>query len=733
MKRKKNIFKSLIICLALCIFATIICCGTYYFSITYSTTLDNNKIEKASATNLDFLDYQANPVASSELSSSQIFIGYNDLPQHTIDAFVCVEDKRFFNHKGVDYIRILGAIKNNILHPNKQQGGSTISQQVIKNTQLNSEKTINRKLKEIKLAKQLEKAYSKQEILEIYLNSIYFGNGCYGIENASRYYFNKSAKNLSISESAMLASTINAPSIYDPVSHFDNANKRKELILKLMLDNEKISSDEYEKCISETLSIAKVKSNYQNQYYKGVINEACKILNVTESQLKNMDVTICTYYDSAVQQKLQNLITSEKYTSFNHSTKIGSIVLDNKNKSVIAFASNSGLDLLKTYRQPGSTIKPILVYAPAFESGKFCPASIICDEPLNINGYQPENASKNYSGNVNIKTCIAKSLNIPAVKVLNDVGINNAKFYANALGINFEKTDDNLALALGGFTKGTTIKQLSDAYMCFANGGDFAQSNFISSIVQNDKTIYSRQIYNRYPVKDSVAYLINDCLKECVNSGTAKRMNSLGLPLCAKTGTVGSSVGNTDAYNICYTSQHTLCCWIGSNDTASPLSSSVNGSTYPTIFNTQVLQTLYSKSAPADFVQPNSVSSVHLNQDALKDGLLESDISSNYCEYFDNRFLPNPTLRTQLDVELIVNNYEFLKPNLQFMAKRDVTYYIYRKFNGEQKLLDKIEYFEGLVDYVDHEAISGDIYEYVVVASKNSQEKSSNCVKLIAN
>lgn len=733
MRRKKSLFKWFIICLALCILATSVCCVTYYFSITYSTTLDSDKIEKASANNLDFLDYQANPVASSELSSSQIFVNYDDLPQHTIDAFVCVEDKRFFNHNGVDYIRILGAIKNNILHPDKKQGGSTISQQVIKNTQLSSEKTINRKLKEIKLARQLEKSYSKQEILEIYLNSIYFGNGCYGIENASRYYFNKSAKDLSTSESAMLASTINAPSIYDPVSHFDNATKRKELILRLMRDNNKISENEYAQCISETISIAKAKTNYQNQYYKGVINEACKILNVTESQLKNMNVSIFTYYDSSIQQKLQDLITSEKYTSFSSTAKIGSIVLDNSAKSVIAFASNSGLDLLKTYRQPGSTIKPILVYAPAFESGKFSPASIVRDEPLNINGYQPENANKKYSGNVSIKLCMAKSLNIPAVKILNDIGINNAKTYASALGINFEKEDNNLALALGGFTKGTTLKQLSDAYMCFANGGEFVQSSFISSIVQDDKTIYSRQVYARYPVKDSVAYLVNDCLTECVTNGTAKRMNNLDISLCAKTGTVGTSAGNTDAYNICYTTKHTLCCWIGSNNTVSPLPASVNGSTYPTIFNSQVLGELYKNSFPASFQKPDSVSSIHLNQEALKEGFLEADSSSPYYEYFDNRFLPAQTLRTQLDVELVVNNFEYLKPNLQFMAKRDVVYYIYRKAQKEETLLDKIEYFEGMVDYIDSNAISGNIYEYYVLASKNNKSKNSNSVKLIAN
>ncbi len=733
MRRKKNIFKIILSCLILCISATVVCGATYYFSITFSTTLDKNKIEKASASNIDFLDKNLDVIPLSELSSSQTFVNYNQLQQHTIDAFLCVEDKRFFSHNGVDYIRILGALKNNLFNPDKKQGGSTISQQVIKNTQLGSEKTIDRKLKEIKLAKQLEKNYSKQEILEIYLNSIYFGNGCYGIENASKYYFNKQAKDLSLSESAMLASTINAPSIYDPVSHFDSANKRKNLILKLMKDNEKISISEYEESINDTLSIAKNRTNYQNQYYKGVINEACKILNVTESQLKNIDVQIGTYYDSDIQQQLQNLITSEKYTNFSSSAKIGAIVLNNTQKSVVAFASNNGLDLLKTYRQPGSVIKPILVYAPAFEYGKFSPASIICDEPLNINGYQPENANKSYLGNVNVKTCIAKSLNIPAVKILSEVGINKARTYANSLGINFEKNDNNLALALGGFTKGTTIKQLSDAYMCFANGGEFVPSSFVSTITQNNKPIYKRQIYARYPVKDSVAYLVSDCLKECVNSGTAKRMNSLNIPLCAKTGTVGSSTGNSDAYNICYTTQHTLCCWIGSNTTSSPLPSSANGSTYPTIFNSQILKSLYQNSSPADFKIPDSISRIYLNQDALKEGKLEMDNTSSYSEFFDNRYIPTPTQRTQLDVQLTVNNLGFSKPNLQFLAKRDVVYYIYRKFNNEQELLNKIEFFDGIVNYTDQTAITSNIYEYFIVASKNGQSNTSNYIKLIAN
>lgn len=730
MRKKRRILKKILLGLLLFCFGISLCFTTFFFATTYSCNLDTQKIDQATAANINFFDNQDNIVKLNSTGGRNSFASFDQLQAHTIDAFVSVEDKRFFDHHGIDYIRILGAIKNNILHPNKQQGGSTISQQVIKNTQLSSEKTIKRKLKEMKLAKQLEKTYSKQEILEVYLNSIYFGNGCYGIENASKYYFNKSASDLTIAESAMLASTINAPSIYDPVAHFDKATTRKELVLNLMKKNNKISQQEYEQSVSQEIEIAKAKQNYQNQYYKGVINEACKILNVTESQLKNMDVEIKTYYDAAIQSYLETLITSGKYTSFSSSAKLGTIILDNASQSVVAFAGNSGLNLLKTYRQPGSTIKPILVYAPAFESGKYSPPSIVCDQPIDINGYKPENANKTYLGNIDVKSCLKKSLNVPAVTILNDIGINYAKSYASGMGINFENGDKNLAIALGGFTKGTTIKQLCDAYMCFANGGTYAQSSFISEIYKAGETIYTRKIWTRQPVKDSVAFLINDCLCECAKSGTAKRMNSLNLPLCSKTGTVGSANGNSDAYNICYTTEHTIGCWIGANDTASPLPSNINGSTYPTLFNIQVLQNIYSDHTPANFNIPNSVQKISLNGDALNLGLLEQDDNGEISAYFDSRYIPPKTTRNNLDVNLQIVAID--KPKLMFEAKRDIVYYVQRKNGNQEDCLKKIQYASGKVEFIDEFVQPNTIYEYWIIAKKDNQQKNSNSIKILS-
>lgn len=730
--KKSKLKKFIIVCLlmTICLSLGLV---TYFFAITAGTSLDQQKIELASASSFQIFDNQNNGINISDISGKNAYVIFDELKPHTIDAFVSVEDKRFFNHKGIDYIRILGAIKNNILNPDKKQGGSTITQQVIKNTQLSSEKTISRKLKEIKLAKQLEKQYSKQQILEMYLNSIYFGNGCYGIENASRYYFDKSSSDLSIAESALLASTINAPSVYDPVSNQEKTNQRKDLILSLMLKNNKISQTEFQESSQEIIKIEKANKSYKNQYYKGVIAEACKILKVTENQLRHKDVKLYTYYNPEIQAKLEELIVSQNYTADNQA-KLGSIVLDNQTKAVVAFASNGSLDLLNTYRQPGSLIKPILVYAPAFESGKYSPSSFVLDEQTCFGAYCPENASQKYHGMVTVKDAIAKSLNIPAVKVFEDVGISQSKNFASSLGIKFDNQDNNLALSLGGFTKGTTLKQLCDAYMCFANNGQFCQSCFIEKIVDNNDQIkYQRQIFTRQAVKESVAFLINDCLAEVSKAGTAKRMNSLGFSVCAKTGTVGTKSGNTDAYNVAYTPEHTVCCWIGSNTISAPLAKNISGATYPTMFNMSVLQSIYNNKTVSTFSQPQSVVQVGLNEQALKEYSLEKDDSSSVFALFDSRFIPKETQRTKVDIEISINNFENSKPIICFDAKRDVTYQIFRQNNFSTELITEIKFVEDQVCFTDDSAQSGEIYEYFVVAKHKSIEKESNRIKLLCN
>ena len=722
MKIKKKLLKKIFILLFLLNLGTIILGVSYYFATTNNAHLSVEKLNVSSATNYTLFDTNNNKIVIDNSKN----VCYDQLQQHTIDAFVSIEDKRFFEHHGVDYIRILGAIKNNILHPKQKQGASTISQQVIKNTHLSQEKTIDRKLKEIKLALELEKQYSKSQIMEIYLSSIYFGNGCYGINNASEYYFGKDSSELSIAESALLASTINAPSIYDPVNHPDKANARKELVLNLMKKSKKITQKEFNEAIKENIGIIKKSKKVANNYLKYAISEACNKLHVTETQLSSMNVKIYTYFDDDIQSKLEQELTNLTIKN----GKYASIVLNNKTKGVSAIASSKGFDALSTKRQPGSLIKPILVYAPAFECGKYSPATFVSDTPVEYNDYSPENANKAYLGDVTVRTAIEKSLNIPAVKILDDIGINYAKAYAKNMGITFDKQDNNLALALGGFTQGLSLKQLSDAYMCFANSGKYEQSAFVDKIESDNQILYSRLHTNNQAVSAPTCYLINTCLNSATKNGTSKRINT-NFPVCSKTGTVGNEKGNTDAYNCAYTTNHTICTWIGTNNNNIYLASSVNGATYPTQINGKVLNQIYNNNVPSNFEMPPEIEILKLNDESLKNGKVIADNIGPSEEYFNKKFLPEyAAAENQFLIEIF--NFENQKPIIKFDAKRAKYYSIYRKNGSNLQFLQKIEYYNGIVQYVDLTANTGTLYEYYVLENDLVSSRESNHIKLIS-
>ena len=307
MKKKKRIIKG--ICITLLIFFSLGIIGSfsYYTYITHSVALNTEKLEQTkSISNLKVYDVNLEEIKATSSS----FIPISKLSKNTKNAFISAEDKRFYSHNGLDYIRIGGAILSNLKSKSFSEGASTISQQLIKNTQLSNEKTIKRKLKEIKLTKQLEDKYSKDEILEMYLNNIYFGNGCYGLENAAKHYFSKSATELTLAESALLASTINAPSVYDIENNYEKANERKNLIIELMLKNKKINEEESIAAKQETpvLNISKLSSN--NFLYSQILNEARKILGATENSISNSGYKIYTSINKTLCDEINKLTSN---------------------------------------------------------------------------------------------------------------------------------------------------------------------------------------------------------------------------------------------------------------------------------------------------------------------------------------------------------------------------------------------------------------------------------------
>lgn len=694
----------------------------YYYHVTHAVSLDTTKLDDSISTSFEIIDRNNNRVSPS----SEAYINVNDLNSYTKDAFISAEDKRFYSHHGIDYLRLGGAVVSNIKTRSFSQGASTISQQLIKNSQLSSEKTIKRKMKEFKLTRQLEKKYSKDDILQMYLNNIYFGNGCYGIENASVHYFGKPANKLTLAESAILAGTINAPSVYDIENNTEKAVNRRNLILKLMLSHGKISNEQYNSAIAEPVTLNLTKLSNSHYIYKEIIKEACNILKMTENELKLSGLKIHTYHNQSLNQKMNEIISSSNSGVQN----IASIVVDNKTGGVVACVGGSAL---QTNHQPGSAIKPLLIYAPAIENNLISPATKILDEKVNFGGYSPDNADKKFHGFVSARDALKNSYNVPAVKLLNELGIKNAQNFAENLGIKFSESDNNLAIALGGFTDGIKLKDLADAYATLARNGKFVTSTYISKITKNNITIFEDSKTQKEVMKDSTAYLVTNMLTDTVKSGTARRLKGFDFDIASKTGTVGkvNSSKNTDAYNIAYTSTHTIVSYFGDDE----MPENINGATYPTMLTKDVISILYKNSKPENFDMPDSVCKMPISKSKYEQNILSvaSNSESSFEEYFSKDNVPETSKSFALNPNIQVFNFENKKPIICFFGNENYSYKIIRKKEAEESIISSAQMIDSKnIKFEDKSANSNEIYEYFVEFCEKSTNKTikSNSVKL---
>ncbi|MBQ3158783.1 MAG: transglycosylase domain-containing protein, partial [Clostridia bacterium] len=507
---------------------------------------------------------------------------------------------------------------------------------------------------------------------------------------AAKFYFNKKVKDLDVGEIAMLVGVINAPSFYDPITKQEKAEKRKNTILKVMRNSKLINDAEYSKSAKTKENIVKSGSKQANLHISCVLDDACDKLKVNKNQLKNMGVSIYTSIDKNLSDSISAAVFNGDFLVVNSDEKAekkGVLVVDNRTKNVVCMVSNSGISLKKMKRQPGSTIKPILVYAPAFEDGKLYPESIIVDEPISANGYSPSNANKRFLGAVSVREAVEKSLNVPAVKTLSNIGIKRAKKFAQNMGINFNEKDTNLALALGGMTDGVTIKNLADAYSTFASGGLYKESGFVDKILDKNKNVlYEKNSTSERVMSEATAYLVTDVLKGVVSNGTAKRLSGFDFDLASKTGTVGrvGSNKNTDAFSVVYTSEHTIVSWVGAGSSGE-MDSCINGSTYPTIINKAVLNLLYKDGKPQNFDMPNSVVYRDIDVRSLASNKVELAGNSTKMRYkkpalFNIKLLPdiisdNSAHKTKLQIDIKKGE----KPLLKFETKEENVYYLYKK------------------------------------------------------
>ncbi len=549
----------------------------------------------------------------------------SSVPDHVISAFITAEDRRFYEHSGIDIRRIFSALLHDIKTMSFSQGASTITQQLIKNTHLSSEKTLARKVQEIFLARRLEKQMTKQEILEAYLNTVYFGNGAYGIAAAADVYFSKDVSELTIAEGALLAGIIKTPSTYAPHINPDNALERRNGILKSMLEENIISRSDYEKAAFEPLSLAESKKTTAGSWYTdAVIAEACAVLDIPADEVMTKGLHIYTSYDPNIQNNTDDLF--ENGTNFPDPAGDGTavqaalIAMEPSSGEIYAMAGGREYEVqrglnraIDMRRQPGSAIKPVSTYAAAIDDHDFLPVSMIRDIQREFPGkYLPGNAGGSYYGIVTLREALSRSLNVATVDLADLIGIPAIRRKMESFGLQPAAEDVNLSLALGSMTYGVSPAELCAAYCTLSNGGMQVNPHTIRRITDSmGRVIYEYSAPGIRAVEETTAFLITDMLKTAADSGSAKALSAANIPVAGKTGTVGENGGgNRDIWTAAYTPDIAVTVWMGFDrpDAEHALSDNDGGSSYPARLCAKFLEanadTLSGRdfSAPADLV-----------------------------------------------------------------------------------------------------------------------------------
>lgn len=510
------------------------------------------------------------------------YTSYSEMPENLVLAFVAVEDKRFYTHKGIDYKRSLGAVLNYVVGGKKSFGGSTITQQLVKNLTGNNAMLVERKLTEAFSAMELEKSFEKSEIIEMYLNIINLSRGCRGVGAAAEFYFSKSVSELDLRECACLAAITNNPSKYDPIAHPEANKRRRDIVLSCMLDAGYISHAQYETAVSQETRITakdrsgrRINSWYIDAVIRDVISDFAAKYDISKETasvlLYKGGYRIYTAMDAEIQSILDDHFADlgnfpcDENGEFPQSSMI---IIDPHSGDILGIAGGIGEKrgnriqsfATDTKRPPGSAIKPLSVYAPAIEQGLINWATVIEDSPIKIdettgNGW-PSNANKKYAGNVNVRCAVANSLNTVAVKVLRMLGNEGSyNFLTNDLLIrSLDKNRDmgDASLALGQPSRGITLRELTAAYSIFQNGMMSESRTYYKVTDSSGRIILDNSSSTREVISEKTATIMTKLLGEVVNNGTASGYIALAerMDVAGKTGTSQSS---QDKYFIGYT------------------------------------------------------------------------------------------------------------------------------------------------------------------------------------
>lgn len=590
--------------------------GCGFLTATLNTKQDLEDVRPAASSQI--YDINGNELANVHAEQNRVPVKIDKIPEHLKDAFIAVEDVRFYEHAGVDPKGIMRAVIANITHKGVSEGGSTITQQLAKNAYLTQDRTMKRKVQEVFLALQLERKYTKDEILELYLNQIYFGQGAYGVQAAAKTYFGKNVEDLDLNECAMLAGIPKSPNYFSPLNNLQAAQERKGVVLDQMAKYGYISNSTATKTKAENLNLVKTQPQSDNHFASYFIDYVTQqmIEKYGADAVYQEGLKIYTTLDKDMQQAaeaaMQNLPNYSTDGSGNKQPQGALVAIEPSTGYIKAMVGGRGTDQFNratmAERQPGSAFKPF-VFAAALENG-LTPSSTVEDKPINIGGWQPQNYSRSFSGTVTMRYVAENSLNVPTVRIAQEVGMDKIIYLAEKMGIStFVKegaaNDMNYAVTIGGMTKGVTPLEMTSAYGTFANDGvHVAPVAIVKVLNQKGEVLEKAEPKTEQVLKKTSANELTSMLMGVVSRGTGTRAN-IGRPAAGKTGTTDNY---QDAWFVGYVPDLVAGVWVGCDDNSRM--GSMTGGTTPAViwkaFMSKVVQTMPNKNFSGSYLTPSA-------------------------------------------------------------------------------------------------------------------------------
>lgn len=733
-KNKKSFWKIFFTVILICMFVGIALVVGFIMSILNGAGALSRADFEISNLSTIIYDKYGNEYVSLYSSENRLYSGLGEMSPYLPKAFISIEDERFEKHIGIDIKRTAAAVVQFVFTGDSEFGGSTITQQLIKKVTEDNGRNWQRKAREIVRAIQVEQWLTKDQIIELYMNMIYLGSGAYGVETAAYTYFNKSAADLDIAESALIAGLAQAPEGYNPYVYPEKAKKRQELVLGKMKQLGYISAEEYEDAMAKELVYEKgtMQQTSSNSYFidaliDTLIADLQEEKGVTAAMARKMiysnGLQIYTTIDPEIQEAIESVYVdeAEKYFKLSNgeydpNLQSAMVIIDYKKGDVVGLIGGAGEKVTQrglnrathTYRAPGSTIKPLAVYAPGIDTEAFTAATVFDDTPVTmqvgVDTWTPSNSYKGYRGLTPVRKAIEISSNIIAAKAFQEVGATTAVTYLKKFGITSITSSDVYpgALALGGLTKGISTFEHAAAYGTIANGGVYVEPKLYTKVLDNnEEVILEKTSEIKEVLSEESAFIVTSMLRDVV-TGISATGGAAALPNMPVAGKTGTTNGSMDRWFAGYTPYYVASVWTGYD-----IQQTVNATGNPSArLWKAVMQKVHASLPSKQFEKPSGVVTCEV---CLDSGLLATDLCRNdrrgdrtTTEYFTTDTIPTEECGTHVSIPVCPETFKLANPTCKSTVGTVNVIFIDRGYEAAPSVLPADYDYEVPLDYCEY-------------------------------